>query len=474
MRRSTLLCAILASCLAVLPAFSLSAQVLQPDWGAVETETLRHFQALVRLNTSNPPGNETRAADYLRTVLEGQGIATETHARDPSRANLVARLRGSGARRPLLLMGHTDVVTVDSTKWSHPPFGAVREGGHIYGRGTLDDKDNLTAALMVMLLLQREGVALDRDVIFLAEAGEEGTTEWGIDFMVEEHFSAIDAEFCIAEGGSVVREGGQVRYASVSTLEKVPRAVELIARGPAGHGSVPLQTNAVARLSMAVGEVARWQPPVRLNETTTEFFRRVAVIAPAADAQAVQDVISGDPQRVAAAVRHFEEHVPSWASMLRTSASPTILQGGTRTNVIPSEARATIDVRLLPDDDPEAVLREIRAVVDDPAVEVRYVERSARPPGGTSLDTEAFRAIERAVTKNYNTLTLPTMQTGATDMAQMRAQGVHCYGVGPAIDREDGPLGFGSHSDQERILERELYMLVRFYWDVVNDLAGRR
>jgi acetylornithine deacetylase/succinyl-diaminopimelate desuccinylase-like protein len=452
----------------------VDAQAPAPDWARVESEILGHFQALVRLDTSNPPGNETRAATYLRDVLAREGIPSELFALDPDRANLVARLPGSGARRPLLLMGHTDVVNVDASKWTHPPFGAARENGYVYGRGTLDDKDNLTASLMTMLLLKRLGVRLDRDVIFLAEAGEEGTTRWGIDFMVQEHFEEIDAEYCLAEGGSVQREGGVVRYASVQTLEKIPRAVELIARGPAGHGSVPLLTNAVSHLSVAVGEVSRWQPPVRLNETTNEFFRRVAAIAPAADAQAVADVVSGDPRRIESAVRHFQEHVPSWASMLRTSATPTIIQAGSRTNVIPSEARATIDVRLLPFDDPEDVLRQIREVVNDPAVEVRFASPTGRPAGGSSIDTEAFRAIERAVTRNYATLTLPTMSTGATDMAQMRARGVQCYGVGPAIDREDGPLGFGSHSDQERILEAELYRLVRFYWDAVTDLAGRR
>jgi acetylornithine deacetylase/succinyl-diaminopimelate desuccinylase-like protein len=292
--------------------------------------------------------------------------------------------------------------------------------------------------------------------------------------MVAEHFERIDAEFCLAEGGSVVREGGVVRYASVGTLEKIPRAVELIARGPAGHASVPLLTNPVAHLSMAVGAVAQWQPPVRLNETTTEFFRRVGPISPPADARAVADLLSGQPARVEAAVRHFQANVPAWAAILRTSASPTIIQAGNRTNVIPSEARATIDVRLLPDDDPEDVLRQIREVVNDPAVEVRFVSPTARPAGGSSIGTVAFQAIERAVTRHYQTVTLPAMGTGATDMAQLRAQGVQCYGIGPAVDREDGPLGFGSHSDQERILESELHRFVRFYWDVVNDLAARR
>jgi acetylornithine deacetylase/succinyl-diaminopimelate desuccinylase-like protein len=449
------------------------AQSAQADWASAERETLEHFQALLRRDTSNPPGNETRAAGYLREVLEREGIPVQIFARDPARANLVARIQGNGARRPLLIMGHTDVVTVDPTRWTHPPFDAVRDGGYVYGRGAVDDKDNLAASLMIMLMLRRLEVPLDRDVIFLAEAGEEGTTEWGIDFMVEEHFPEIDAEYCLAEGGSVERAAGRVRFASIGTLEKIPATVELVARGPSGHGSVPLTTNAVGRLGAAVGEITRWRPQPRLNETTSEFFRRVQTLATPGEAAAIQDLLSGNPERMKEADEYFRENVPGWAAVLHASASPTILEAGNRRNVIPSEARATIDVRLLPDDDPDEVLEEIRAVVNDPTVEVRYFSERRRPAGGSSISTEAFRIIEQAVTRHYETLTLPTMGTGATDKAQVRAQGVQCYGIGPALDREDGPLGFGAHSDQERILETELHRFVRFYWDIVVEIAGR-
>ena len=191
-----------------------------PDWPAIEAETMRHFQALVRMDTSDPPGGEKPAADYLKDALEREGIPVEVYALEAHRPNIVARLKGSGRKRPLLIMGHTDVVNVDPQKWSHPPFGADRDGGYVYGRGTVDDKDNLVAALMVMLTLKRGNVPLDRDVIFLAEAGEEGTTRVGIEFMVNQHFAAIDAEYCYAEGGGVTREGGAVRVDRLSTPDK--------------------------------------------------------------------------------------------------------------------------------------------------------------------------------------------------------------------------------------------------------------
>jgi acetylornithine deacetylase/succinyl-diaminopimelate desuccinylase-like protein len=178
---------------------------------------------------------------------------------------------------------------------------------------------------------------------------------------------------------------------------------------------------------------------------------------------------------VAAADNHFVANEPRHAAMIRTSVSPNIVQGGYRVNVIPSEARATLDVRMLPGEDTAAFLKTIRDVIADSAIAVAYAQRDVRPATAiTPLTSEAFRAIESAVTRHYQTVTLPTMSTGATDMAYLRAKGVQCYGIGPATDMEDGPKGFGAHSDQERILESELHRFVRFQWDVVNQIAGGR
>jgi acetylornithine deacetylase/succinyl-diaminopimelate desuccinylase-like protein len=467
-----------AAALFAVVAVPAGAQRGQPDWSAVDAETLRHFQALVRMDTSDPPGNEKPAADYLREVLEREGIPVQTFALEAHRPNVVARLAGSGRKRPLLIMGHTDVVNVDPAKWTQPAFGAVRDGGYVYGRGTVDDKDNVAAALMVMLLLKRGNVPLDRDVIFLAEAGEEGQTRVGIEHMVNEHFAAIDAEYCFAEGGGVARAAGAVRYAAVQTGEKVPNGIDLVAHGPSGHGSVPLEDNAIARLARAVSAVTQWQPPVVLNATTRTYFTRLAAISAGPAARHYRDVLSADPQVAAGADAWLRANEPRHASMLRTSISPNILQGGYRNNVIPSEARATLDVRMRPEDDAEEFLARLRQVVNDPAVDVVFngwpPSTSNKPRGGgvSRIDSEAFAILEAAVTKHYATTTLPTMSTGATDMAFLRAKGVQCYGVGPAVDEEDGPKGFGAHSDQERLLEAELYRFVRFHYDIVVNLAG--
>jgi acetylornithine deacetylase/succinyl-diaminopimelate desuccinylase-like protein len=290
--------------------------------------------------------------------------------------------------------------------------------------------------------------------------------------MVNEHLDAIRAEFCLAEGGGVVREGGAPRYASVQTLEKRPYAVELVARGVAGHGSVPLRTNSVVRLSKAVAAVADWRSPIRLNETTSAYFERLASISEPEAAARYRALL--DPARAEEIDDYLLEHEPRHASMIRTSLSPNIIDGGYRINVIPSESKATVDVRALPDEDIPSLLEQVRAVVDDEAVEVRLGERATRPFGAAvDLGSEAFLAIEDEIQSHYGVTTLPSMSTGATDMAYLRANGIQCYGIGPAIDTEDGPKGYGAHSDQERILVSELHRFVRFHRDLVERLVRK-
>jgi acetylornithine deacetylase/succinyl-diaminopimelate desuccinylase-like protein len=456
---------------ALLGASATHARQAPTDRAAFEAETLEHFQGLLKTDTSSPPGNEIRAVEYLKQVLDKNRLPYHIFAKDPQRPNLVVRLKGSGKKRPILVMGHTDVVTVDPSKWTFPPFSASRDGGYVYGRGAVDDKDNLVAGLMLVLTLARDRTPLDRDVILLAESGEEGAPEVGAQFMIDNHFDAIDAEYCLAEGGGVARTGGKVTQVNVGTTEKEPRAVELIARGPAGHGSVPSRGNAVAKLSAAVTRVYEWDPPLRINETTGSYFRKLSAMAAPDLAQRYRDVLSPDPKVSAPAAAWMLDNQPHHWSMLHTSLVPTIVTGGYRYNVIPSEVKATIDVRLHPDENQDTFLDTVRTVVKDPNVEVRWARDRYRPAGASRLDTEAYRAIETQVQKHYNVPVLPTMGTGATDMAQIRSKGVQCYGVGPALDTEDGPKGFGAHSDQERILESELHRFVRFQLDIVLALA---
>lgn len=451
-----------------------AAQAAEPDWSAVNAEALRHYSALVRMDTSGAPDFEAPAVAYLKGVLESAGIPVKLFAKDPKRPNLVARIPGNGSKRPLLIMAHTDVVGVQPEKWTHPPFSAALVDGFVYGRGTVDDKDNVSAGLMTMLLLKRMNVPLDRDVIFLAEAGEEGTPAVGAQFMAEEHWQEVEAEYCLAEGGNAYSRGGKISRVLIATTEKVPYSVRLVAHGTSGHASRPLPDNAIVRLANAVSRIGAWQPPMRLNDTTRAYFERLATISSPQEAARYNGIV--DPTKAGAIQEYFRQHEAMHWSMLRTSVSPTILKAGFRVNVIPSEAEATLDVRALPDENMPAFLEQLKKVAAEPGVDVIAPERShrvgARP---SSIQTEMFRVLEQAQRKVYpGAITIPTMSTGATDKVFFQAKGVSCYGFGPLLDEEDTELGFGAHSDQERLREAELYRFVRYNWEVVRDIAAHQ
>ncbi|HTW66232.1 MAG TPA: M20/M25/M40 family metallo-hydrolase [Bryobacteraceae bacterium] len=455
----------------LVSALPLCAQT--PDWSKVNDEAMRNFQALVQIDSTDPPGNETRVAEFVKKTLEAEGIPVMMVAKDPARANIIARLKGNGSKRPLLIMGHSDTVRVDPSKWTFGPFSAHREGGYVYGRGSIDDKSDLLATMMTMLLLKREHVPLDRDVIFVSEPGEEASTGPGIEYLVNEHWNDIDAEFGLAEGGGVRLKNGQARYALVETTEKQPKGARLISHGPAGHGSRPLRTNAIVHLAKAVETIAAWDPPMRFNDTTRYYFEKMATVVSPEEAARFKELF--DPQKAPAVREYLAEHDPVSYSMLHTSISPNIFKGGYQVNVIPSEAEATLDIRALPDENIGAFYDMMRKVINDPSIELVPETRNQRPGAAPSrLDTDAYRAIEAAYKKIYGVITIPLMSTGATDMAFLRAKGVQCYGVGAALDEEDPPKGYGPHSDQERIREESVYKHVQFFWQTVNAIAAAK
>jgi acetylornithine deacetylase/succinyl-diaminopimelate desuccinylase-like protein len=443
------------------------------DWQAVGAESIGHLVELVQIDTSNPPGNESEVVKYLEEVLQIEGIPSKRYALEEARANLVARIKGNGSKRPILLMGHTDVVGVQPEKWYADPFSGLREDGFIYGRGTLDDKDNLAAALMVIKLLKRHGVKLDRDVILLAESGEEGTPEVGINFMVEKHFDAIDAEYCLAEGGQNVIEDNIVKRVGIGTTEKLPRRVTLVARGKPSHGSRPTLENAVLILATAVAKAGSWQTEVRFNDTTRAYFQRLAEISEEEDAHRYNNV--ENPELMDAIQQHFLENYPYHYSVSRTSVTPTVVDAGFRKNVIPSEASAILDIRMLPDESVDEFYAKLSEVIDDPRVEIlpEKIYRPAAPP--SQIDNEMFEALEKVALRMYpNATVLPTMGTSATDMAQVRAMGVQAYGIGPARSVDEINSGFGAHGDNERISEEAFIGLVQYLWNVVIEVAATK
>ena len=441
-----------------------------PDFSKASEEATQMLQALVRIDTSNPPGNESKVAEYLKSILDKEGIASEIITAEPGRGNLIARIKGSGKKKPLLLMGHADVVGVERDKWSVDPFGGVIKDGYVYGRGALDDKSGLTAMFQVLRMINRHKLPLDRDIIFLAEAGEEGGPPVGIDFLVEKHWPKIECEYALNEGGDTLIKNGKVQFVAVSTTEKIPDRMRLIARGVSGHGSMPRVDNPVVHLAAAVAKLGTWQPPMRLNETTRTFFDRLAKVSPPDEAflfTHLEDPVIGPMAQEK--LRHTNV---MYSSMLRTSIAPTIIKGGFRDNVIPAEAEALLDIRVLPDEDMDKFIAEMKRIINDPAVEIVRVGRRPSATSVPPLNSEMFRALEKAQTVVFpDSVTLPQMITGATDSAQLRAKGVLAYGIGSPITDEDNER---MHGNDERLSIDGLGKFIEFVYRAVTDVASAR
>lgn len=470
MKRCSLLLGILLTAIVPLMA-QTPAAVKSADWERLKPEILDRYRSLVQIDSI--AGRETLVVDYLKKVLEAEGIPTKVFALDPARANLVARLKGNGSKRPLLILAHTDVVGVDRDKWPVDPFGAVMKDGYIWGRGSKDDKPVLAANLITMLLLKRLGVQLDRDVIFLAESGEEAdTTGVGINFMVREHFDEIDAEFAITEGGGATISGGRVSRVNIGTAEKLPARARLVATGTAGHGSVPRLDNALIHLAAAVEKVGRWETPMRLNDTTRAYFEKLATVSAPESARIYRSLLN--PATAAEAQRYLRENAPGEYSMLRTSVVPTMLKAGVGLNVIPSLAEASLDIRALPGEDVTRFYAEMAKVIGDEAVTVVPLPQARPASPASRLDTEMYRVLELvAGTVFPGAAVLPSMSTGASDMAQLRAKGIQSYGVGPASTEADA-LNYPAHGDVEALAESSLYPFVQFVWQAVVQVAAKR
>ena len=463
----------------ILPTFLLVALIAgaAPTTETVNQELLRHYRALIQINTSSPPGNETTACEYLKKVIEAEGIPVKMFAPEgyPNRASLVARIKGNGKKRPLLLMAHTDVVPVQREKWPVDPFGAVMKDGYVWGRGSKDDKDKLASNLMVFLRAKRSGMVLDRDLIFLAEAGEEADPIGvGIAFMVARHFDEIDAEFALTEGGGVMTDAaGKATVVTFGTTEKLPRRVKLIATGVAGHGSVPRLDNALVHLGGAIEKVGTWETPIRLNETTRTYFEKLATMSSPEEAKRYNMLMQGSvPESLR---KYLAANEPGRLSMITTSVVPTMMKAGVGPNVIPSEAEVTLDIRALPDEDMPKFFDEMKRLINDPEVRIEPITGNLRPPAPPSrLDSEMFKVLEKVSKEMYpGAVVLPTMSTGSSDMAQTRAKGIQSYGIGPASTESDNAK-YGAHGDVERLLESSLYNLEDFTWRAVTEMVSAK
>jgi acetylornithine deacetylase/succinyl-diaminopimelate desuccinylase-like protein len=419
------------------------SSVLSPDKAAAETTLF--LSDLVKIDTQDPPGNESKVAAYLAAVFAREKIPYEILEPVPGRASIVARLKGTGTNRPVLMLAHEDVVPVDRSRWSVDPFAAEVRDGVLNGRGASDDKSPLAAHLETMLQLHRSGQQLSRDIIFLAEASEETSSSAGMHTLVERYWDKIACEFAINEGGAAEVRNGEIPYFGIATGEKLPRGVRLVARGQSGHASVPVLDNPITHLAQAVARLGTWDTPMRLNDTTREFFSRLATISPPDQAYLFRNLSDPETQQT------LHKNLPQFYSMLHTSVVPTVLKGGFKSNVIPSEAEAEIDIRALPDENMSDFMIQMNRIVNDPSVTILPPDTTDSMPAApaSSLHTPMFVALEEAQKKLLpRTITVPVMSTGATDSAFLRAKGVDAYGIRVPRTFEENT---GVHGNDERI-----------------------
>jgi acetylornithine deacetylase/succinyl-diaminopimelate desuccinylase-like protein len=459
---------------------SLAAQTTQPaklasaniPAGRMEQYSnlaVEWMQQYLHIDTTNPPGNEMRSAQFFKKILDQEGIENQIFEYQPGRADLWAVLPHTGepAKRPIVFLNHMDVVTSDASHWKVPPFSGEIVNGSMYGRGAQDMKEEGLAQLVVLIMLKREKVAFNRDIIFLAVADEEagGTgTDW---FIANKRDLLRNAEFLINEGGENLLENDKVRYVGVDVGEKSPLWLHITAHGTPGHGSRPIPESAPNRLVQALNRLIQYQTPMRVLPVVDEFFKAMAPYEPPERARWFADI------KKAIQVKNVQQQIASDESinfLLRDTIAVTMLGGSKQTNVIPPEAWANVDVRLLPGADPKAFLESIRRVVNDPNVSVEPESPEFRVANSSPTDTTLFNAI-REVTRAYfpGTPVVPHITSGYTENQRYRPLGIHAYGFTPyAATEEEGNT---EHGNDERVRVEELRRAPKILYDVVTTVA---
>ncbi len=431
-------------------------------WQDYEDQAVRLLQEYIRIDTSNPPGNELAAAEFFHRLFNTYGIPNTVFPYAPGRANIYAVLKGDGTLRPLILLNHMDVVRAESGNWKVPPFSGEILDGELWGRGAVDMKDEGLLQAMVMLIAAREHLPLKRDLIFLATADEEvGST--GSAWMIENHTDLVrGAEYLITEGGANLIYPGRGTVCEIDVAEKASFWLRMTARGPAGHGSIPIAKSAPNRLVRAMSRVVDWQPPIHLLPSVEQYFHQIASLEPEPRASQFRDIRKAlKNPRFAKALAEDED----FNYMIRNTVSLTVFKGSAQTNVIPETASCELDVRLLPGEDPQAFLAQLRAVVADEQIEIQRLHRFSAA-NASSTDTGLYRIIEQVVHRNNpRALVVPELDSGTTESSMYRPLGIICYGftaleLAPEINATE-------HSPNERVPVEQVRRGVKTLYEIV-------
>jgi acetylornithine deacetylase/succinyl-diaminopimelate desuccinylase-like protein len=429
---------------------------------------------LIKINTSNPPGNEAPAAKYVAEILQKEGFTPEILEIVPGRSAVVARLRSTAVADPskaLLLVAHLDVVPADKSHWSVDPFGGVVKDGYIYGRGAIDDKGMLAANLAAFIALKRSVEHLNRDVIFLATADEEASGEANIRVLALKYWDKFAAGFAINEGGNVFAKNGKVQYIGLQASEKVAANITVIAHGTSGHASQPTKDNAVVHLAAAVSKIGNYNAPVRFTTIVRRYFEG---LAPLEDDEIGKWMRSLDtPDRGEHAQRVISDASPLWNAMIRDTIAPTMLNAGSARNVIPGEARANLNVRLLPGDTINTVVEDLNKLVNDPQVRLEVLPNAGLAAPDSSLENDFYATIARVASREFGGApTLPFQSTWATDSSQLRLHNVQAYGLVPFPLSDDDLKRM--HGDDERVSVASFAKGVDLMVKIVAEFAGTR
>ncbi len=436
------------------------------DWSPYQDLAVDLMRQYLRVNTSNPPGNEIEAAKFFKAIFDKEGIQNEIFEYKPARANIIARLKGNGSKRPIILLSHMDVVTADPRAWRVDPFSAEIIDGSIYGRGALDMKSEGLLHLMTMIILAREKSSLGRDVIFLGTGDEEVNDEGSLWMIGNKSTLFKDAEYLLTEGGDNLLADGQVKFVGVDVAEKAPFWLRLTATGQPGHGSRPIADSAPNRLIRAMAKIIAYEPAIKLLPAVEKFFHDIAPLQSEplrAKFANIRDSLK-DP-----AFAHELTNQREYNFLLRNTISLTMFNGSKQTNVIPTEASCNLDVRLLPGENPNDFLAELAKIIADPLIKIENVN-TFKPPNSSPLDTELFRAIAR-VTKLHHPEALITtkMLSGYTESQLYRQLGIVSYGWAPIYTTVEENEGV--HGNNERITLKNVREGTREFYEVVIEIA---
>ncbi len=439
------------------------------DWNLVRDETTRYLQDLIRIDTTNPPGNETKAAEYLAAVFKREGIESTILESAPGRGNIVARLKGDGRAAPLLLMVHIDVVPAEADQWTHPPFGGDLADGFLWGRGTLDTKELAAMELMVLLMFKREGKPLARDIIFMANADEEAGGRLGAGWMVKEHPDLIRAEYAINEGGGFGLDILGQRFFTCQVAEKGTARFAMRTRGRPGHGSQPHRDNSVLKLADAIQKIGAVEFQHHATATVKLFIEGVAAKLGKPYDRDLLALLDAKKYRVTIERLPLDEGLRSmFYAMLHNTVTPTMLHAGSKINVIPSVAEVKCDARVLPGQSSRDLLHELRAVIGKD-VEIEFMDDT--PALESDYRTPLFDTIVRVMARHQpKAPVLPYLVVGATDARHVRKLGTQVYGFSPMLaptselDRV--------HGHDERISIDNLAFGTRVLYEVVNEFCA--